>query len=92
VEIFKSRADEIDLVILDAIMPKMTGKQAWEAIRSVRPDVKACFVSGYTNAIISGKAAVDNSVPFVSKPVLPEKLIRKIRDILDGVEIAHNQV
>jgi CheY-like chemotaxis protein len=91
VKIFKNRADEIDLVILDAIMPKMTGKQAWEVIRSIRPDVKACFVSGYTNAIISGKAAVDYSVPFISKPVLPENLLRKIRDILDGVEIARNE-
>jgi len=91
VEIFKSRGDEVDLVILDAIMPKMTGKQAWEVIRSIRPDVKACFVSGYTSDIISGKIAVDYSIPFLSKPVMPETLLRKVREILDAVTTGHDE-
>ncbi|MEI6206205.1 MAG: ATP-binding protein [Desulfuromonadales bacterium] len=84
VEIFRKHGDEIDLVILDAIMPKTTGKQAWNEISSLRPDVKACFVSGYTNEILSGKLAVDVSVPFVSKPVKPGNLLQKVREILDG--------
>ena len=90
VEIFKNRGDEIDLVILDAIMPKMTGKQAWELIRSMRPDVKSCFVSGYTHEVISGKVAVDYSVPFLSKPIKPETLLRKVREILDGEVTNHH--
>jgi CheY-like chemotaxis protein len=84
VRLFRKHPDEIDLVLLDAIMPKMTGKQAWDEISAIRPNVKACFVSGYSNDIISGKIAVDFSVPFVSKPVMPDALLKKIRDILDG--------
>jgi len=84
VDVFRRLADEIDLVLLDAIMPKMTGKQAWGQISSQRPDIKACFISGYTNEITSGKLAIDNSVPFISKPVMPETLLRKVREILDG--------
>jgi CheY-like chemotaxis protein len=84
VALFSENADEIKLVLLDAIMPKMTGKQAWDEIKELRPDVKACFVSGYTNEIITGKLAVDFSVPFVSKPVMPDILLKKVRDILDG--------
>ncbi|MFZ4858251.1 MAG: ATP-binding protein [Desulfuromonadaceae bacterium] len=83
VEIFKKHRDEIDLVILDAIMPKMTGKQAWEEIRELRPGIKACFISGYTNEIMGGKIAVDFSLPFISKPVMPATLMKRVREILD---------
>ena len=65
-------------------MPKMTGKQAWNEISELRPNVRGCFVSGYANEIISGKLAIDFSLPFISKPVMPETLLRKVREILDG--------
>jgi two-component system, cell cycle sensor histidine kinase and response regulator CckA len=83
VEIFRKQGAEIDLVLLDAIMPKMTGKQAWDEISTLSPGVKACFISGYANEIINGKLAIDFSVPFISKPVMPEVLLKKVRDILD---------
>jgi signal transduction histidine kinase len=84
IALFKRHADEIDLVILDAIMPKLTGKEAWDAIAAVRPGVKGCFVSGYANDPLSGKMAIDTGLPFVSKPFTPDELLRKIREILDG--------
>jgi CheY-like chemotaxis protein len=84
VEIFTRHQNEIDLVILDAIMPKMTGKQAWDKISELRPGVKACFLSGYTSDIISGKIAVDYNVPFIAKPVMPGVLLQKVRQILEG--------
>lgn len=84
VALFEQHADDIDLVLLDAIMPKMTGKQAWNEISELRPGMKACFVSGYANEIISGKVAVDFNVPFISKPVMPRVLLQKVREILDA--------
>ncbi|MHB8123435.1 MAG: response regulator [Desulfuromonadaceae bacterium] len=86
VERFKSYQGQIDLVIMDALMPKMTGKIAWDEIRAIRPDVKACFVSGYTDEISGGKLAIDYSLPFISKPVLPATLLRRVRELLDGAE------
>jgi signal transduction histidine kinase/ABC-type amino acid transport substrate-binding protein len=84
VDIFIRHQDEIDLVMLDAIMPKMTGKQAWDRISELRPNIKTCFFSGYTTEIISGKLAIDFSVPFISKPVKSAVLLQKVREILDG--------
>lgn len=84
VEIFRRQGDGIDLVLLDAIMPRMTGKQAWNEICALRSGVKACFISGYTNEIISGKLAIDFSAPFISKPVMPEVLLQKVRELLDS--------
>jgi signal transduction histidine kinase/ActR/RegA family two-component response regulator len=83
VEIFTKHAAQVDLVLLDALMPKMTGKKAWDQIRVIRPDVKACFISGYAADVTSGKMAVDYSVPFISKPVMPDVLLKKLREILD---------
>jgi len=84
VELFRSYRGAIDLVIMDALMPKMTGKMAWDEIRAIRPGVKACFVSGYTDEISGGKLAIDYSLPFISKPVQPATLLRAVRKILDG--------
>ncbi|MDD2736381.1 MAG: ATP-binding protein [Desulfuromonadaceae bacterium] len=85
VEMFNNHLEEIDLVMLDAIMPRMTGKQAWDEIQELRPGIKACFISGYTHDIIGGKIAVDFSLPFISKPVMPATLLKRVREILDGV-------
>ena len=89
VELFIKHQDHIDLVIMDALMPKMTGKRAWDEINSIRPGVKACFVSGYTNEISGGKLAVDYSLPFISKPVMPATLLRTVREILDSADSTH---
>ena len=84
VELFTKHQDQIELVIMDALMPKMSGKRAWDEICSIRPGVKACFVSGYSNEISGGKLAVDYSLPFIGKPVMPATLLRTVREILDG--------
>ncbi len=84
VELFSRKGEDIDMVLLDAIMPKMSGKQVWDSVSTLRPGIKGCFVSGYTHDIISGKIGIDYGVPFVAKPVLPGVLLQKIRDILDG--------
>ena len=87
VELFRTHQHQIDLVIMDALMPKLTGMRAWEAIRAIRPDIKACFVSGYTDKIYGGKLAVDYSLPLIIKPVIPATLLRTVREIMDGAEI-----
>lgn len=84
VQLFEKHQEEIDLILMDALMPKMTGKQAWNKISSIRPNVKCCFVSGYATDIIGGKLAIDYSLPFISKPVEPATFLKTIRRILDG--------
>lgn len=68
-------------------MPKMTGKSAFDRIKAIWPDVKACFMSGYTSEITTGKSAIDFSVPFIGKPVMPIVLLQKVREILDAAVV-----
>jgi PAS domain S-box-containing protein len=84
VEVFQQNRDRIHLVLSDLIMPKMNGWEAYAAIRKIRPDIKVVFSSGYTADIIAQKGSLDAGVSFLSKPMNPSELLRKIRDALDG--------
>lgn len=83
VDKFVEYGKRIDLVILDAIMPKKNGKQACDEMRTMRPDLQVVFVSGYTRDIFAdGKAFDENSV-FIQKPVSPDVLLARVREMLD---------
>ncbi len=83
VDKFVEYVDSIDLVILDAIMPKKNGKEAYLEMKRVRPGLKTVFVSGYTRGIFAEDQALDENSIFIQKPVSPDELLRKIRELLD---------
>ncbi len=74
---------EIRLLILDVIMPKKNGKEVYEAIKKERPDIRAIFISGYTADRIHKKWLIEERSELLLKPFSPDKLLRKIRDVLD---------
>jgi len=84
IEKFNEHKDNINLLILDVIMPGMNGKEAYEEIKKVTPGIKAIFTSGYTADIIHRKKILKEKMAFVSKPILPDKLLSKIREVIDG--------
>ncbi|MBI2355408.1 MAG: response regulator [Deltaproteobacteria bacterium] len=81
---FSEKKDRIHLVILDIIMPKINGKEAFDEMRKINPDIKAIFISGYTNDIIHKRGMLDQGLDFVSKPLDPKKLLFKVREVLGG--------
>ncbi len=80
---FLENQDRIQFLILDVVMPRMNGKEAYDAITGVKPGIKALFTSGYMNETISKKGILENSLSFVSKPAPPSELLMKIRESLD---------
>jgi CheY-like chemotaxis protein len=84
IEKFRENMNRIRLVILDVIMPKKNGKEALDIIQKIKPDIRVLFTSGYSADIIHKKGILDKSNHFLSKPVLPNVLLRKIREILDS--------
>lgn len=81
VRLFVERKAEINLVMLDVIMPKMSGRQACDKIQQVDPEIKCLFTSGYAVDIF---AEEERKLPnFLPKPVVPIRLLLKIREILD---------
>jgi CheY-like chemotaxis protein len=83
VKVFNEHMDEIQLLILDVIMPKKNGKEVYDEIKKVRPEIKSIFISGYTADMINKKGILEEGLNLFPKPILPDKLLRKVRDVLD---------
>jgi two-component system, cell cycle sensor histidine kinase and response regulator CckA len=84
VQQFAVRGAEIDLVLTDMIMPKLSGKGAIEAIKVLKPKIKVLYISGYTDEVIHKHGIRDEAVNFISKPLSGSDLLLKIRSILDS--------
>ncbi|MDI6729023.1 MAG: ATP-binding protein, partial [Thermodesulfovibrionales bacterium] len=82
VDKFKENKDRVHLLLFDLIMPKKNGKDAYEDIKGIRHDMKAIFMSGYAKDIIR-RFGIEESIEFISKPVPPNELLRKVREKLD---------
>jgi PAS domain S-box-containing protein len=83
IEKFSASADSISLLILDVVMPKVNGRQAFEAIRKMKPDVRVLFMSGYTSEIVRAKGVLGGDLDFIEKPIIPGTFLQKVREILD---------
>ena len=84
VSTFMENRSRIDLIILDVVMPKKNGKEVYDEIVKTSPDMKFLFTSGYTGDVILEKGIRDDAIDFISKPLLSNELLKKIRDVLDG--------
>ena len=73
-----------DLLILDLVMPEMSGKELVDHLKEQRADLKVLFMSGYTDEAIVHHGVLDSSVEFIQKPFTPASLIRRVRDVLDS--------
>ncbi|MEF9427016.1 MAG: ATP-binding protein, partial [Candidatus Mariimomonas ferrooxydans] len=83
IEKFMENKEKIQLLILDVVMPKKKGKEVYAEIKKARPDIKVIFTSGYTEGTIHANRILEKGLNFISKPVLPNDLLRKIREVLD---------
>lgn len=79
-----NRSGEIDLLILDSVMPGKNGREVYNEINNIKPGIRVLFTSGYTRDIVLDKGIEDRNFHFISKPVQPIALLNKVREVLDG--------
>lgn len=83
-EIYEHRGNEIHVVILDMIMPAMSGGETYDKLKAVNPGVKVILSSGYS---IDGQATeiIERGCNgFIQKPFNIKELSQKIREVLDA--------
>jgi len=84
VEAFLKNKDRIRLLILDLIMPKKNGKEVFEAMRKIRPDIKVLFMSGYAADIFEKRDIPEEGLNLLLKPISPTLFLNRVRDTLDS--------
>jgi CheY-like chemotaxis protein len=78
VEAFRS-AGPVALVVLDAGMPRLSGRQAFDAIRRIDPAVKVLFASGYHGGVLPEAAP---ALRALNKPYTPSQLAAAVHEML----------
>lgn len=83
IEVYKKNRDDINIVLLDIVMPNMGGGKAYDRMKEINPDIRVLLLSGYS---IDGEAREileRGCNGFIQKPFNIKELSAKLREILD---------
>jgi len=72
----------LDLLLTDLVLPGMSGPDLARRLRERRSDLRVLCVSGYTDDAVVRHGLLEQGLPFLSKPLVPDALLRKLRELL----------
>jgi len=78
----KNHSGDIDLLLVDVIMPSMNGAELSRKISKIKPKVRTLFMSGYTADVLAAQGAVRKRIAFIQKPFTPQALAKKLQEVL----------
>jgi len=76
----------IHLLLTDVVMPRMSGTDLSEKLRSIRPETRVIYMSGYTADAIVRNGILRQNINFIEKPFSLESLAKKVRQVLDNIK------
>jgi signal transduction histidine kinase/ActR/RegA family two-component response regulator len=81
-DLFDRLGGRVDLVVCDVVMPGMSGPEVVERLRARKPDLRALFMSGYTDNVVVRHGILEGELEFLEKPFSAERLAAKVREVL----------
>jgi PAS domain S-box-containing protein len=84
VEKFREHRGRVQLLLFDLIMPRKSGKEAYDEISALQPGVKVIFSSGYDPDMVRQRSITELGLPMINKPVEMPALLNLIRAVLGG--------
>jgi two-component system, cell cycle sensor histidine kinase and response regulator CckA len=82
--ICRANGEEIDLAVVDVVMPEMNGPDLIRQLQPICPRLRVLFISGYTDEAMVHHGIADSGAAFLQKPFVPDQLARKVREVLDS--------
>ena len=73
----------IHLMVADLMMPGINGRELGRRLEDLRPDMKILYISGYPKEVVFGKNLLEEGAHFLEKPIAPESLLIRVRNLLD---------
>jgi DNA-binding response OmpR family regulator len=81
VRLLRAQTEPVHLALLDVVMPRLGGPDAWEQMRTIRPDLRVLFTSGYADD--QYVASLPANAEVIGKPFRTDQLLNRIRTKLD---------
>ncbi|MEY2930771.1 MAG: hypothetical protein RL033_1520, partial [Pseudomonadota bacterium] len=72
----------LHVLLTDVVMPRMGGRQLWERLAPLRPEMKVLFMSGYTDDSMVHHGVLSFEFAFIQKPLLPGTLLARLRQVI----------
>ncbi|MGE5486215.1 MAG: response regulator [bacterium] len=89
IEAMRRHEGAIDLAVVDVVLPQMRCDDCISELRSVRPDLKVLYMSGYPREVAAAHGGLRHDDPFIMKPFTPAALIEAVKQALGQTE--HSQ-
>ena len=83
IQIFEEQSEQIDLVLLDMLMPGMGGEETFDALREIRPDVKVLLSTGFAPDEAAQRFTDEGLAGFLRKPYDPNQLAGEVQQIIE---------
>lgn len=90
IEIFEAKNGSVDLILLDAVMPKLDGRDVYFKVKARRPDMPILFSSGHSSGMIGTDFLEAQYIRLIHKPCTTDHLLREIRQALDENDPHHS--